>query len=83
MKYIFLLWHSHGEDDEAKEANLKLIGAYSSETVAEAARARKLQYEGFRDTPDGFEIQKLELDRDQWSEGYITVSHGGVRDRRH
>jgi hypothetical protein len=84
MKHIFILWHTHGDDDEEKEANLKLIGAYSSESEAEAAKARKLKYPGFREAPDGFEIEKLELNRDQWSEGYITVcSSGEVRDRRH
>jgi hypothetical protein len=83
MKYVFMLWHTHGADDEDEEANLKLIGVYSSETDADAAIARKLQYPGFCDTPEGFEIEKVELDRDQWSEGYITESSGGVRDRRH
>jgi hypothetical protein len=48
MKYVFMLWHTHGEDDEEKEANLKLIGVYSGESEAEAARVRKLQYPGFR-----------------------------------
>jgi hypothetical protein len=84
MKYAFLLWHTHGEDEAEKEANLKLIGVYSSEGEAEAAKARKLQYPGFRDTPDGFEVERLELNRDQWSEGYITVcSSGEVRGHRH
>jgi hypothetical protein len=72
MNVVFLLWHSHalgkGETDD------KLIGVYSSETEAEAAKSRKLQYEGFRDVPDGFLIGAYELDRDYWSDGYITVS---------
>jgi homoserine kinase type II len=83
MKHVFMLWHTHGEDDDERDANLKLIGVYSSENEAESAKTRKLQHEGFRDTPDGFEIEKIELNRDQWSEGYITVSSGGVRQYRH
>jgi hypothetical protein len=72
MGAVFLLWHSHdlgnGETDD------KLIGVCSSEAEAAAARIRKLQYDGFRDAPDGFLIEKYELNRDQWSEGYVTVN---------
>lgn len=55
------------------ETDDKLIGVYSSETEAEAAKSRKLQYEGFRDVPDGFLIGQYDLNRDYWPEGYITV----------
>jgi hypothetical protein len=68
---VFLLWHSHdlgnGETDD------KLIGVYSSEAEANAARIRKLQFEGFRDAPEGFLIERYELNRDYWSEGYFTT----------
>jgi hypothetical protein len=74
VKHVFILWHTHGENDELREENLKMIGIYSSETEAEAARSRKLQYPGFCDSPDGFEIEIVELNRDQWSEGYISWS---------
>ena len=70
MDAVFLLWHSHHTGDG--ETNDKLIGVYSSEAEAEAAKMRKLQYEGFRDTPNGFLIARYELNRDQWSEGYIS-----------
>jgi hypothetical protein len=68
---VFLLWHSHDIGDG--EMDDKLIGVYSSEAEAEAAMRRKLQFEGFRDAPEGFPIARYELDRDAWSEGYITV----------
>lgn len=68
---VFLLWHSHdvgnGETDD------KLIGVYSSEAEADAARTRKLQFEGFRDAPEGFLIERYELNRDYWSEGFFTT----------
>jgi hypothetical protein len=78
MNVVFLLWHSHaletgGTDD-------KLIGVYSSEADAEAAKARKLRYEGFRDVPDGFLIAAYELNRDYWSEGYITLVADKLRE---
>ena len=72
MKHVFMLWHTHGKDDDEREENTKLIGVYSSESEAQAAIARKLQYPGFREEPDGFEVEEVELNRDQWSEGYIT-----------
>jgi hypothetical protein len=73
MKFVFMLSHTHGEDDDEREENYKVIGIYSSEDEARAAIARKLQYPGFCDEPDGFEIEKIELNHDMWAEGYITV----------
>ena len=70
---VFLLWHSH--DLGSGETDDKLIGVYSSTEEADAAKVRKLQFEGFRDAPEGFQISRYELDRDAWSEGYITVQH--------
>jgi hypothetical protein len=71
LKNVFLLWHSHDLGDG--ETDDKLVGVYSSIDEAEAAKARKLKFEGFRDSPEGFLIDCYELDRDAWSEGYITV----------
>jgi homoserine kinase type II len=68
---VFLLWHAHDIGDSATDN--KLIGVYSSNQEAEAAKQRKLQYPGFRDAPEGFQINAYEVDRDQWSEGYVTV----------
>jgi hypothetical protein len=70
-KAVFLLWHSHDLGNGVTDD--KLIGVYSSEAEAEAASLRKLQFEGFREAPEGFCIEKYELDRDYWSEGYVIV----------
>jgi hypothetical protein len=67
---VFLLWHSRDLGDG--ETDDKLIGVYSSKAEAEAAKRRKMQYAGFRDVPEGFLIDQYTVDRDQWSEGYIT-----------
>jgi hypothetical protein len=69
--HVFLLWHSRDLGDG--ETDDKLIGVYSSAAEAEAAKARALQLEGFRDAPEGFLIARKELNRDYWSEGYVTV----------
>ena len=70
-QFVYLLWHSRelgeGETDD------KLIGVYESAEAAEAARVRKLGFEGFRDWPEGFLIDRYEVNRDAWSEGFVTV----------
>jgi hypothetical protein len=70
MMQVFLLWHSH--DLGNGETNDKLIGVYSSVEEAEAAKTRKLLFVGFREAPEGFLISPYEVNRDAWSEGYIT-----------
>jgi hypothetical protein len=66
MDRVFLLWHEH--DDDAK-----LIGVYSSEENATAARGRASDKAGFIETPEGFTIDRYELDVDHWTEGYVAV----------
>ena len=66
---VYLLWHSR--DVREGPTNDKLVGVYSTRAEAEAAIARKLPFDGFRDFPDGFLIDPYELDRDAWSEGFV------------
>jgi hypothetical protein len=72
MQTVFLLWHSH--DLEGGETDDKLVGVYSDEASAEAARNRTSAFNGFRDAPDGFVIARYELNRDYWQDGYVTVA---------
>jgi hypothetical protein len=79
MRTVFLLWHSRpvkGGLDE-NDTDDKLVGAYSSTVEADAARERKLQFEGFRDYPDCFLVSEYEVDKDAWSEGFSTVTTAG------
>jgi len=70
LQQVYLLWHTHeladGESDE------KLLGVYSTEEKAtrRIASARKLP--GFREAPDGFEVARYVVDRDEWAEGFVT-----------
>jgi hypothetical protein len=75
MRTVFLLWHSRPLDGgiDENDTDDKLIGVYSSAAEAEAARQRKLQFEGFRDYPDFFIVDEYEVDKDRWSEGFIRV----------
>ncbi|MDP1797845.1 MAG: hypothetical protein Q8K78_10200 [Planctomycetaceae bacterium] len=69
---VFILHHVH-ESPEGDE-DIKLIGIYSSESLAEQAKHRALEQRGFRDKPDGFSIGQYTLDEDHWKEGYISWS---------
>lgn len=71
MDSVYILWHVHdanGTEDE------KLIGVYLSEGDAQAAIGRLGSKPGFRETPDGFSIDKYTLNRDAWEEGFIRPS---------
>jgi hypothetical protein len=71
MTAVFLLWHVNalpgGGEDE------KFIGVYSTEEMAEQARARAALLPGFRDAPEGFDVSRFTLDEDHWREGFVTV----------
>ncbi len=70
MTIVYDLWHIYEKNGEDEE---KHIGIYSTRENAEAAILRKRDQEGFRNYPNGFKIFETTLDRDQWSEGFITV----------
>ena len=75
MGKVFLLWHRRpieGGGDE-HDTNDKLVGVYSGAAEADAAKRRKLQFEGFRDYAECFHVDEYELDKDAWTEGFITV----------
>jgi hypothetical protein len=65
MEAVFLLWHFHDLGDGKTDD--ELLGIYSSVDEAEAAKARKLAFEGFRSPSDGFLINRHALNRDGWS----------------
>ncbi len=68
---VFTVQHVHEFDDGHED--LKFIGVYSTRPKAEDAVNRLKSQEGFRDLPEGFEVDEYELDEDHWTEGYITV----------
>ena len=77
MEYIWALWHfkigagvEPDIDDEAQSA--KDIGFYTTEAKATAAILRLRDQPGFRDWPGGFRIFHTPLDRDGWTDGFIS-----------
>ena len=71
MDEVSLLWHVHdvgGQDDE------KLIGGYRTVADAQEAMERLRNKPGFANFPDGFQICPYELNRDHWTDGFVTGS---------
>jgi len=69
MNRVFLLWHTHELPEETK-----LIGVYESCDAAERAKERASKLPGFAEHPDGFEISEYDVGKDQWTEGFVTVT---------
>ncbi|NQX52061.1 hypothetical protein HQN86_00390 [Pedobacter panaciterrae] len=69
---VYLLWHTHVDHMLDGGEDVKLIGVYSSIAEANSAIERKGSCEGFRDHKVGFEISTYTLDKDTWSEGFVT-----------
>lgn len=77
---VYILHHIHPVGDEE---DVKLIGVYSTEETARAAVHRLASLPGFVDSPrlqtgyeetvDGFQISAYDLDKDHWTEGFVTV----------
>jgi hypothetical protein len=67
MDEVFLLSHVSESDDE------KLIGIYRVQADAQAAIERLRNEPSFVTFPDGFHIDRYELNRDHWTEGYVTA----------
>ncbi len=70
MNTVFIVQHSYQLDD-CEET--KFIGAYSSKEEAEKAVERLQKQPGFDKLPDCFCIDEYELNKDHWTEGFITV----------
>jgi hypothetical protein len=71
MDAAYVVQHIHIINDD--EEDVKMIGVYSSEQLAQEAVARLSSQPGFCDVPDGFHIDRYELDKDHWTEGFVNV----------
>lgn len=67
---VYVLQHVH--EAPSGEEDVKLIGVYSSEAAAQDAIERLKLKPGFRDQPDNFHVGRHDLDRDQWTDGFIS-----------
>jgi hypothetical protein len=71
MEAVFLLWHVHEAEEGSEDS--KLIGVYRTDKDARAAIERLRNQPGFRSFPEGFNIEKYELNKDHWTEGFLTA----------
>ena len=70
----YLLHHVHEFEDGHQDA--KLIGVFSSRDYARAAQHQVQDQPGFRDSPEGFIIGEMKVDRVEWRDGYVTIHPG-------
>lgn len=68
MESLFVVLHSLPET-----GRVKVIGIYSSEALADAAVQRTRLLPGFAEEPDGFTIQRYEIDKDHWPRGFVRL----------
>ena len=68
MKYVYELKHSHitGKFKKENLYDIKTIGFYSSLKLALETLEKYKEIEGFRDYPDGFYIEKIQIDFDDY-----------------
>ena len=68
MKPLFVLLHSLPET-----GRVKVVGIYTSRSLAEAAEELSRLLPGFVDEPDGFSIEQYEVDHDHWPRGFVRL----------
>jgi hypothetical protein len=68
MDPLYLLLHNPPETGK-----VKVIGVYSTETLAEDAMDRARQLPGFAEEADGFSITRIQVDKDQWTRGFVRL----------
>lgn len=71
LTQVFIVHHVHEFSDGHEDT--KLIGVYTSENAAHEAVERLRSVEGFRDNPQGFTVDRYTVDRDNWTEGFVTI----------
>ncbi len=71
MKSVYFVQHENIEDDYIEEP--RTIGIYSSEKLAQEAVERAKKLSGFSDYPEGFQITKYILNKDQWTIGFKFI----------
>jgi len=70
---VFIVHHCYEPSPDREE--IKLIGVYSTLENARAAVARLQIQPGFADYIDGFSIDGIDVDKDHWTEGFVTITN--------
>jgi hypothetical protein len=75
MNHVYVVQHVHEFEDGSED--VKFIGVYRTEATAQAAIERLRVQPGFRRSLEGFHADRYELDKDHWTEGYVTMMPDG------
>ncbi|WP_067713132.1 DUF7336 domain-containing protein [Nocardia yamanashiensis] len=70
----------HVDDDgdldwDEQRDDIKLLGVYSTEQLAQERIREARNRPGFIDEPDCFQIARYEVDKDEWTSGYFTYHY--------
>ena len=76
---VFVLSHAH---EIGTCEDVKFIGVYSTRIHANAALDRLRKQPGFEQTPEGFHVQAYDLNKDHWTEGFVTVTPRALKTKR-
>ena len=68
MNHVYVVHHVNPQNDEEKH-----IGVYLSLEEAKEVVEKYKKFKGFKDAPDHFYIDKYELNKMYWTEGYYSV----------
>ena len=72
MQIVYVVQHVHIIEEDQED--VKMIGVYSTEILAQKAVERFRLLPGFCDAPDGFAMDRYEVDEDNWTSGFFTFS---------
>jgi len=67
---VYIVQHERIISENVED--IKFIGVYSTKENAQEAVTRLSLQPGFSDTVDGFYIDEYIMDKDNWTEGYVT-----------
>lgn len=68
---VYVVQHVNEFDDGRED--VKFIGVYSTAQEAQAAVERLSMEPGFREWPTGFSVDRYELNRDHWTDGFVYI----------
>jgi hypothetical protein len=71
MKSVFLLQHSYERTDGYEET--KIIGIFSTKEKVKECIKKFEGLDGFKDYPDCFFVDEYEIDKENWTEGFVTM----------
>jgi homoserine kinase type II len=71
MTHVYIVQHTY--EFPAGVDNTKFIGVYSTELAAQRAVTQLKSVDGFRAYPEGFCIDRYEIDKTFWSDGFVRI----------